>query len=285
MNKLNYILILAVLGLVSTSCEKEFLNPVPTSSISANGFFTNDDELLAGIYAMYDGIQGVNENTQTNWMDFNRGIQFEYLMTEMRSDNTRSETTEGSKADFHRYLVNANNIEVEDYYASMYEIIFRANTVLNFIGVADPGNVGPYTGEAQFVRAYAYFNLVRLFGDVPLVTSTVNPGDDIVFIRVPVATVYEQIVSDLTNAVSLLGDGGSKSRASKGAAQALLAKVYLSQPSPDYAAAQLLCESIIDGGQYSLLDNFNDVFYSELNDELIFGTFELAVRGQGISKF
>ncbi|MEM6700459.1 MAG: RagB/SusD family nutrient uptake outer membrane protein, partial [Bacteroidota bacterium] len=219
---------------------------------------------------MYDGLQGVNENTQSNWAEYNRGIQFEYLVTEMRSDNTRSATTEGSKADFHRYLVNANNVEVEDYYASMYEIIFRANSVLSFIDVADPANVDTYTGEAQFLRAYAYLNLVRLFGDIPLVTSTVNPDDESVFMRVSVARIYEQIISDLSDAVSLLDNGGSKSRASKGAAQALLAKAYLSQPSPNYTEAQRLCEDVISGGEYSLLGNFNDVFYSERNDELIF---------------
>jgi len=265
-----YYFMLIAFGLVLSSCEDEFLNPTPTSSVVANDFFSSDAELLTGVYAMYDGLQGVNENTQTNWADFNRGIQFEYLVTEMRSDNTRSFTTEGSKADFHRYLVNANNVEVEDYYASMYEIIFRANSVLNFIDVADPANVNAYTGEAQYLRAYAYFNLVRLFGAVPLVTTTVNPGDDVVFMRVPVERVYEQIVADLNAAVSLLSNGGPKSRASKGAAQALLAKVYLSQPSPNYTGAQMLCEDIMNSGEYALMSNFDDVFYSELNDELIF---------------
>jgi hypothetical protein len=270
MNYIKYCFIVAAIGLVLTSCDDEFLNPIPTSSVVANDYFSSDSELLSGVYSMYDGLQGVNENTQTNWTDYNRGIQFEYLVTEMRSDNTRSQTTEGSKADFHRYLVNANNVEVEDYYASMYEIIFRANSVLNFVDVANPANLNTYTGEAQFMRAYAYFNLVRLFGAVPLVTTTVNPGDDIVFKREAVATIYEQIVSDLTDAVSLLDNDGPKARASKGAAQALLAKAYLSQPSPNYTAAQSLCEDIINGGKYRLLSNFNDVFYSERNEELIF---------------
>ena len=257
------------LCLVFSSCGEDFLNPIPTTSVVANDYFSTDAEILTGIYSMYDGLQGVNENTQTNWVNFNRGIQFEYLMTEMRSDNTRSQTTEGSKADFHRYLINSNNVEVEDYYASMYEVIFRANTVLNFIDVADADNIAKYSAEAKFMRGLAYFNLVRLFGDVPIVTAPVNPTDDIVFQRQPVSTVYEQIVSDLTEAVNNL-DTTSKSRASKAAAQGILAKVYLSQPSPNYSEAQVLCEAIINSGEFSLMDNFNDVFYNELNDELIF---------------
>lgn len=270
MNNIKYLCLIFTVGLVMSSCGDDFLNPTPTSSVVASDFFSSDEELLSGIYAIYDGLQGVNENTQTNWTDYNRGVQFEYLVTEMRSDNTRSATTEGSKADFHRYLVNANNVEVEDYYASMYEIVFRANSVLGFMEVADPANVPTYTGEAKFLRAYAYFNLVRLFGDVPLVTSTVNPGDDVVFTRIEVAKVYEQIVADLSDAVDMLGTDGPKSRASKGAAQALLAKVYLSQPTPNYTQAQVLCEAVMSSMQYDLMDNFNDVFYSELNEELIF---------------
>lgn len=270
MNYFKYCFLALTVGLVLTSCDDEFLNPTPSSSVVASDFFSSDAELLTGVYAMYDGLQGVNENTQTNWANYNRGLQFEYLVTEMRSDNTRSETTEGSKADFHRYLVNANNVEVEDYYASMYDVIFRANSVLSFIDVADTANKDTYTGEAQFMRAYAYFNLVRLFGEVPVVTTTVNPDDDIVFTRVSVDKVYEQITADLSSAVNLLSDGGPKSRASKAAAQALLAKAYLSQPTPNYSAAQTLLEDIISSDAYSLQENFNDVFYNELNDELIF---------------
>lgn len=272
------------LCLMISSCGDDFLNPIPTTSVVASDFFSTDEELLQGIFSMYDGLQGVNENTQTNWANFNRGIQFEYLMTEMRSDNTRSQTTEGSKADFHRYLINSNNVEVEDYYASMYEVIFRANSVLSFIDVADPDNVAQYTAEAQFMRGNAYFNLVRLFGAVPIVTTTVNPGDDVVFIRRDVNDVYAQIVSDLTSAVANLGSG-SKGRASKAAAEGILAKVYLTQPNPNYTEAQVLCESIINSGEFALQDNFNDVFYNELNDELIFVVEFIAANAEESQSF
>ncbi len=266
------LILLTVVGLSIFSCDvDEFLNPVPETSLGQNGFFTNDAEIQQGINGVYDAIQGVNEFTSTNWNTFNRGIQFEYLLTEHRSDNTKSSTTEGSKADFHRYLVIPDNVENEDYYASMYEIIFRANNILSVIDNADPDNIVPYTAELRFLRGYAYFNLVRLYGDVPLVTSVVNPDDtDAVFTRVDVSTVYAQIVDDLSDAVTNLSNGGSKGRASRAAAQALLAKVYLSQPSPNYLEAQQLLETIINSNEFSLMTDFSDVFYSELNDELIF---------------
>ena len=264
-------LMLAVIGFAFYSCDTdEFLNPLPDTAVVADAFFATDADVLAGIIGIYDAIQGVNENTTTSIINSNRGVQFEYLLTEHRTDNTRGWTTEGSKADFHRYLVNANNVESEDYYQSMYEIIFRANNVLNFIDVADEKNQGSYMAEAKFLRAYAYFNLVRLFGDVPMVTEVAGPADnEKLFTRVPSAQIYQQIESDLQEAISNLNNT-HKSRASKAAAQGLLAKVYLTQDSRNYAGAAQLCQDIINSGDFALQDNFYDVFYDELNDEIIF---------------
>lgn len=260
----------AVLGLLLSSCEDEFLNPLPDSAIVVDAFFDSDDDVVAGIIGIYDALQGVNVNTESNTTRFNRGVQFEFMVTEMRSDNTRTATLEGSRADFHRYRVDANNVQSEDYYQSMYEIIFRANNVLNFIEVADEANRNAYQAEAKFLRALAYFNLVRLYGAVPLVTQVVGPTDnDLLFTRVAEAQVYTQIASDLQEAINNL-DNTYKSRASKAAAQGILAKVYLSQQSPDYAGAQQLCEAIINSGEFSLEDSFHDVFYDELNDEILF---------------
>lgn len=263
--------VLAVVGFVFYSCDTdEFLNPLPDTAVVADSFFEKDADVLAGIIGVYDAIQGVNENTTTSIINSNRGIQFEYLLTEHRTDNTRGATTEGSKADFHRYLIDANNVQSEDYYQSMYEVIFRANNILNFIDVANESNKAKYSAELKFLRAYAYFNLVRLFGAVPLVTEVVGPLDkEALFTRIPAEEVYQQIVLDLQEAVTNL-DNTHKSRASKAAAQGLLAKVYLTQPDRKYAEAAKLCEDIINSGEFGLQDDFSDVFYKELNDEIIF---------------
>lgn len=152
----------------------------------------------------------------------------------------------------------------------MYEVIFRANNILRFIDIADESNQAKYTAEAKFLRAYAYFKLVRLFGSVPLVTDVVGPTDaEALFTRVSVDQIYAQIVEDFQEAVNVL-DNTYKGRASRAAAQGILAKVYLSQPSPNYSGAEQLCEAIISSNEFRLLDNFWDVFYNELNDEIIF---------------
>ena len=268
--KYNKYIIIALIGFAFYSCDDDFLNPLPESAIVLDAFFESDKDVLAGIIGIYDAIQGVNENTETNLTRSNRGIQFEYMLSEMRSDNTRTATLEGTKADFHRYRVDPNNVQSEDFYQSMYDVIFRANNILNFIDVADESNQRVYEAEAKFLRAFAYFKLVRLFGDVPLVTEVVGAAEnDKLFSRVPVDQVYAQIASDLQEAVDGL-DNSYKSRASKAAAQGLLAKVYLTQPNPNYQGAEQLCEAIITSGDFSLQENFSDIFYDELNDEIIF---------------
>ncbi|MEP2738227.1 RagB/SusD family nutrient uptake outer membrane protein [Ekhidna sp.] len=268
----------SLIGVLITSCEvDDFLNPEPETAVSGSGFYKSDEDVLAGIYGIYDALQGVNENTETSNSSFNRGIQFEYLLTEHRSDNTRSATLEGSRADFHRYLTDDNNIQSEDYWQSMYEIIFRANSIISVVGVADASNVARYTAEAKFLRAYAYFNLIRLYGSdddtiggIPLVTAVAEADDDeVLFTRVPKSEVYEQIVEDLLEAIDNL-DNSFKARASKAAAQGILAKVYLSQPIPNYSGARQLCEAIMADGSFALQGDFRDVFYNEMNSEIIF---------------
>lgn len=255
-----YIGILIGLGLAS--CGDDFLSPDPISAIGGETFYSNDKELETGLINMYDGIQGVTSTRS----DDNHSIQIEYQVTEMRSDNTRTKSSEGESAQFESFTIESTNGVVDDYYRSMYNVVYRANTVLANIENASEANGPAIEGEAKFVRAYAYFNLVRAFGDIPLVTSIIGPQDyEISFTRVASSEVYDLIVSDLQMAVSTLG-GGTKYRASKAAAQAMLAKVYLTLGN--YSGAQGLLQDVMSGG-FSLEPNFKDVFYNELNSEII----------------
>jgi len=256
-------LTLLLLAVYMSSCSDDFLSPEPISSISADGYYTNDQELQAAVNNMYDGLQGVND-TQS---ESNHGTQVEYQVTEMRSDNTRTKSSEGEPAQFESFAVEATNGIVYDYYRSVYNVIFRANTVLDNLEAATPDASKIFEGEAKFVRAYSYFNLVRLWGPIPLVDTVILSSDtDIQFQRVEVAIVYSLIVSDLQTAVANL-DNSSTARASKAAAEALLAKVYLT--IGEYNQARTLCESVMASG-FSLEDDFKDVFFKERNDEIIF---------------
>ena len=269
MKKINFIFTIIFFTLLTSSCDSEFLSPIPTDALNAGEFYKTEEQLKSGLLNMYDGIQGSNALEDDDKK--NQAIQFEYYLTEMRSDNTKTKSSEGEAAQFEDYKVVATNGIVADYYLSFYNVIFRANTVLENLDVASETNRPKFEGEAKFVRAYANFNLVRLFGDIPLVDHVLdisNSNDKkIQFTRVPKEQVYDLIISDLQFAISSL-DNSYKNRASKAAAQAMLAKVYLTLHI-NYVEAQLLCEAVI-ASNYSLRPNFKDVFFTENNSEIIF---------------
>jgi len=263
---MRYFKILAILATIGvfTSCQ-DFLEPVPTAGITSGNYYKNAAEVQAGVIAIYDAIQGTN-STSTN---DNHAVMYEFYLTEMRSDNTRTKSQEGEAAQFEFFNVEATNGIVADYYASFFSVISRANQVLSSIDVVtDASTAAALEAEAKFLRAYAYFNLVRLYGDLPLVDRVISPLDfDVQYTRQPAASIYALIESDLLTAVSGL-DNTYKTRASRAAAQALLAKVYLTQGT-NYGDAQDLLEDVMGSG-YGLMTNFNDIFYNERNNEIIF---------------
>lgn len=268
MNK-NIIIAMVAAIFMLPSCGEDFLSPAPVSSIGSDTFYSNDTELETGVVNMYDGIKGINSTSPND----NHGIQVEYQVTEMRSDNTATKSSEGEQAQFESFNVETTNGVVADYYRSFYNVVYRANVVLENLGAASTQELADqFEGEAKFVRAYAYFNLVRLFGDIPIADHIILPTEeDIAFTRQPVADVYTLIVSDLVTAEAKLSStiGNTyKGRASAAAAQALLGKVYLTLGQ--YAEAKTMLEKVINSGDFSLEPNFYDVFYNELNDEIVF---------------
>ncbi|NRR92106.1 RagB/SusD family nutrient uptake outer membrane protein [Winogradskyella undariae] len=262
-----YIIVLLI-GVLATSCN-DFLEPEPSSAITSENYYTTVAELETALIGAYDAIQGAGNYAK----DENHGVQYEFYVTEMRSGNTSTKIADpddfADSGQFEAFNVLPTNGLVLNYYASFYEVIFRANVVLeNLVNVDD--DTTAIEAEAKFIRAYAYFNLVRLFGDIPLVDHVLSPEEkNVQFTRIDTELVYDLIVSDLITATEGL-DNTYRTRASKGAAQGLLAKVYLTLDEPEYLQAQLLCEEIINSGVYQLID-FNDVFYTELdNQEVLF---------------
>ena len=137
-------LTLLLLAVFVSSCE-DFLSPEPISAVVADFYYTNDQEIQAAVESLYDGLQGVND-TQSN---SNHGTQVEYQLTEMRSDNTRTKSSEGEPAQFESFSVESTNGIVFDYYRSVYNVIFRANTVLANLENASPEAVGRFEAEAK----------------------------------------------------------------------------------------------------------------------------------------
>ncbi|MEL6852648.1 MAG: RagB/SusD family nutrient uptake outer membrane protein, partial [Bacteroidota bacterium] len=160
---------------------------------------------------------------------------------------------------------------VGTYWAANYNVIFRANRVLeNLDVVTDANQKAQFEGEAKFARALSHFNLVRAYGAVPLVDQVIIQTDTAYFGRTDVATVLSFIATDLRTAAGNLANASASDagRATSGAASGLLAKVMLTQG--DYAGAEGVLNGLIAGGEYALLDEYRDVFFNEMSGEILF---------------
>ena len=171
-------------------------------------------------------------------------------------------------------LLNASNL-----WTPAYNYIFQSNAVLE--GVKNSAALSvpvkrQLTGEAEFMRAFWYFYLVNLYGDIPVITTT-DYKTNALALRLPVSKVYQQIVADLTDAIQLLNgdfvdaDGVSTTtervRPNKWAAQALLARVYLF--TNDYPNAETTTSAVIDNtAAFSLVPDVNAVFLKNSPEEI-----------------
>src|SRR5690606_8968665 len=189
-------------------------------------FYKTAEDMKNALTAAYGGLQygGVYYSSM-------------HIIGDLRSDNTAiTNVNAGADQDAVDKFVNlpTNSISSTTW-SGHYQAIQSSNIVIEKIqSVAmDETLKAQYIGEAKFLRALLYFNLVRIFGDVPLVTKAIkNPQEGYEYGRESVANVYNQIISDLTEAEANLPyeyTGPDIGRATKGAAMSLLGKVYLTQ--------------------------------------------------------
>ncbi|MEL6255811.1 MAG: RagB/SusD family nutrient uptake outer membrane protein, partial [Bacteroidota bacterium] len=172
------------------------------------------------------------------------------------------------------FSTNAGNDLVGDIWRESYEGIQRVNVVLNRItdiDYADPSLKTTRIAEMQFIRGLLYFNLVRLYGDVPLVlVETENPSDFFGQGRTPADQVYSQIEADLNAAIQSLPSEKVSGRPAKGAAQALLGDVQMTQGK--YSEAVTNLAAVVNSGLYSLAPSTSEIFgpANEGNSEVLF---------------
>ena len=250
--------ILFISGIIAlSSCATDPLDRAPISEIGANGFYTNDAEVELATIAIYDGLQAVPK--------------IEFALSEMRSDNAKTKTSEGEWAEFESYTIQATNQQVQLYWAANYNVIFRANTVLQHLDVVvDETLRAQLKGEALFCRALSHLKLANSYGDVPMLDAVVGPQDSTFFDRDPVMDVLAMVVEDLEEAASLLPSKSNMvfGRATKGAAESILAKAYLRQG--EYNLAEGVLAGLLSNPDYALESSYSDVFYDEGNDEILF---------------
>lgn len=250
------ILFIILAGAFFSSCKK-FLESTPVSQISVDNFYKTEADFNQGLVGAYAAFAQVYQ-----------GNGYYSLLTDLRSDNTTELTPGGSgndaKMNIDEFKETTDNEHITAFWQNSYTLIARANSIIASITNAQISDdlKKQFTGEAKVLRALSYFNLVRLYGGVPLVTEPVSDIDASYKVaRSSVDEVYTQIVSDLTEAETLLPvsfDDANVGRATVGVAESLLGNVYLTQKKYAEAAAEF--KKVIDLNIYELLPVYADLF-------------------------
>ena len=260
MKKRFYIVAFAFIALFS-SCE-DFLTENLKGAYTSENYYTSTESATMAVTGIYNSLYG-----NTLW-----------VFGDVASDDAVKGGNAGDQADINSindFTAKSTNGFINTYWQSTYETIARANNAI--------ANIAPMTidqtlkdrliGEAKFLRAYSYFNLVNIYGKVPLKllpqlsSATVNVGLS------EVSAIYTQIEKDLTDAIAVLpvSYDAEKGRITKGAAYGLLAKVGLYQQK--YAACLTNIQALENLKQYDLVKNYANLFKAGAEDsvEVIFG--------------
>jgi len=243
-----------------TSCKDDFLEIVPETSLSSATFFTKPADFEQAINAAYVPLRSIANDHA-------------WLLAEMHSDNTyyarnpnfgATEQTEDI-ADFAVPTANGvtSNTHVRDQYRLDYQIIARTNQILASIDAvefSDEALKNNIMGQALFLRAYAYFELVRYFGSVPLHLIPVPNRQEAALPLSSEEEIYAQIIDDAGRAIDLLPPKSVQEpgRATSGAARTLLANVYIVQKK--WSEAETLLREVVNSGEYALVPEYADAF-------------------------
>ena len=270
--------------LALAACGDDFIDRSPLNSYTISNYYQNPGQVTEAVNALYGGIRG--DYTGELWQ-----------LGEFRSDNTTFQINTQDRGalsleEVDYFLSNSAMGAANNLWNGAYATIARVNLLLDRIGEVD------FTGqedlrnqreaEARFVRAFMYWQLVRNFGDVILILEpTFDEAELLAFQREPVDRIYDEaILPDVQFAIDNLPatyPDSERGRATRGAAQMLLAKAHFTRR--DYASAKPVLDAIVASGLYRLFPDYRGLFdpINEGNAELIFtGEFSLSA-GQGAS--
>ncbi len=234
--------ILAAAAVLCTmgSCKKAFLEQINPNAGSVDDAFKTEADIATGVSGVYQALRTgdcVGEGAQ--------------LWTDDRADDintTDNQSNNGEPFQFSAFSLTPSNSYLRTHWNALYAPISRANIILSLIdgiSFADDATKAKYIGELKFIRAYMYYNLVKEFGDVPLVIERITTNEQAAALtaRKPRQAVYEQIVQDLKDAamsgLPVIQPSSGKGRVSLQAVNGLLGLVYLTMgTSLDAATAQ-----------------------------------------------
>lgn len=263
MRNLHLITISSLLLLGISSCSKDFLEQTNPNAASVDNGYKTENDITTGVYGVYQALRSGN--------CMGEGAS---LWTDDRADDintTDNQSNNGEPFQFSAFSLVASNSYLFSHWQALYAPISRANLILAAIDNV-PFNSNDtktqYIAELKFIRALMYFNLVREFGDVPLVTERLSSNDQVMALtfRAKRETVYAQIVADLKDVVSsnlpVVQPANSKGRISLQAANALLGQVYLTMAT---TLSDAKTDNLNNARNY-LLACYNQKTFANLSD-------------------
>jgi hypothetical protein len=274
--KINYLIIAVIVINTLVACKKSFVTLEPRGQFLSDFYYKDQEQASAALVSIYDPLRK------------NSG-GFDNMLALMNSGSDDQVTGGGGATDgtqlqaFSNYTMTAN-LMAASYWNDPYQGIFRANVLLQKIDKVpmDDNLKARFSAEAKALRAFYYFNLVRMFKNVPLILEPLNAGNLYDVQQAKPEDVYAQIEKDLTEAIAVLpatlpDKDKEAGRFTKGAARALLGKVYLYEKKNTLAAQQLAeVNGPTPGGAastygYKLLTNFSDLWVvtNKFNSESI----------------
>lgn len=228
--KLIKILSVVLVTIFFTSCE-DLLEERPYGTYSNENFFNSSKDALSGLLYAYDAL---------NYIEYGSRFLFDVASatTDEMSSYNKPETMH--RIEMFDWTFTPSNTVIEGFYKYCYISIGRSNNVIENVSVMDnisENDRNQYVGEALFLRAFNYFNLVRTYGSVPLRTKVVNDANNVRVSNADIEDIYDLIIDDLQQAIVKMKIRKMQGRADKVAAQSLLAKVYATLASSSLTGA------------------------------------------------
>jgi hypothetical protein len=273
MKKYKILIGILILASALTACKKEFLDRYPLDQEVTSNYYETEENVMTGLVSVYD-VLGYQSTPGVSWAPF-------IVMSDILSDDSYAggaDANDGKDEDeLNNYNIPATNQIVHSIYIKNYIGIYRANLLIERIDDCDPSPEfrKRIIAECKFLRAYFYFEQVRFFENIPLLTKTISGPSEYEQPQASPHDVYSLIASDLVDAINDLPEFISASdagRASKWAAQALLARVYLfyngvynqdlSTGSGDITRSTVLeyLEDLIANSGHDLFENYETNF-------------------------
>lgn len=252
--------ILIILLVLGSACSKDFLNRPPQDAYTTDSFYNTDDQLYQVANPLYGGV----------WFDYQRAF---LAIGDAMSGNANK----GGTDPFFSFSVTGSTTDLLNASNSVWTAVAYCNSVIENVGTKSGPNCSPAVknaviGEAMVWKGMAYFYLVRMFHDVPIIHSNsklINDGTSSSVKKNPAADVYEYVIRTLLKAADLLPASGLPGRINKWTAYGLLSKVYLSRAGlgksgtrsqADLDNAKKYAGKVINESGLKLTETYADLF-------------------------